>query len=111
MEIKNFYMSKYPLDDLGEEINDNATFIGLLDKIHKGEDIYSYLEVGDSIIRERLFQELSDLLGESYDYVYNLWLDREDNQAVLNAEDPNYPTDDQVKSWNKIQYRKKSDIN
>jgi hypothetical protein len=74
MKVKNYYMNKYPSDNLGEEINSKATFIGLLDRLHKGKDVYNYLEVGDSIIRERLFQELSDLLGESYDYVYNLWL-------------------------------------
>jgi len=74
MNIKNYYTNKYPSDDLGAEINSKATFIGLLDRLHKRKDIYNYLEVGDSVIRERLFQELSDLVGEDYSYIYNIWL-------------------------------------
>tara|TARA_R100000231_G_scaffold26276_3_gene23807 strand:- start:7586 stop:7828 length:243 start_codon:yes stop_codon:yes gene_type:complete len=73
MKLKNFYIKKYPSDDLGGEINSKATFIGLLDRLHKRKDIYNYLEVRDSVIRERLFQELSDLVEEDYSYIYNIW--------------------------------------
>jgi len=73
MKLKNFYIKKYPSDDLGGEINSKATFIGLLDRLHKRKDIYNYLEVRDNVIRERLFQKLSDLLGEDYSYIYNIW--------------------------------------
>jgi hypothetical protein len=74
MNIKQFYLESYPTDDLGIEINENANFVGLLNELHIGGDVYEYIGVGDSIIRERLFENLAESLGTSYDYVYNLWL-------------------------------------
>jgi hypothetical protein len=74
MEIKQFYLNNYPTDELGVELNENANFTGLLNELFTGNDIYGYIGVGDSIIRERLFEKLSEILNCSYDYVYNLWL-------------------------------------
>ena len=73
-EIKEFYLDEYPTDELGLEINEKATFVGLLNTLHEGGDVYDYIEVGDSIVRERLFEELAKQLNESYDYVYDLWM-------------------------------------
>ena len=75
MKIKQFYLNNYPTDELGVELNENANFTGLLNELFTGNDIYGYIGVGDSIIRERLFSKLSEILNCSYDYVYNLWLD------------------------------------
>jgi hypothetical protein len=47
---------------------------GLLNKLIVGEDVYRYIGVTDSVIRERLFEKLADTLNVKYDYVYNLWL-------------------------------------
>ena len=74
MLIKEFYLNNYPTDELGVELNENANFTGLLNELFTGNDIYGYIGVGDSIIRERLFSKLSEILNCSYDYVYNLWL-------------------------------------
>ena len=74
MTIKEFYLNKYPYDKVGEELNKNATFIGLLNCLYEGNDVYEYIGVGDSVIRERLFGNLADLLDKPYEYVYDLWL-------------------------------------
>ena len=74
MKIKQFYLNNYPTDELGVELNEKANFTGLLNELFTGNDIYGYIGVGDSIIRERLFSKLSEILNCSYDYVYNLWL-------------------------------------
>jgi hypothetical protein len=74
MNIKEFYMNEYPTDELGVELNENATFVGLLNTLHEGGDVYDYIEVGDSLVRERLFEELAKQLNTSYDYVYDLWM-------------------------------------
>ena len=74
MTIKQFYLENYPTDELGVELKDDATFTGLLNELFTKNDIYGYIGVGDSIIRERLFMELSEILKCSYDYVYDLWL-------------------------------------
>jgi hypothetical protein len=74
MTIREFYVSKYPTDELGQGINPTATFAGLLNQLIVSGDVYAYLYVYDSIIRERLFERLAEELEVSYDYVYNLWV-------------------------------------
>ena len=72
--IKEYYVKNFPSDDLGLELNETATFMGLLQQLINGGDVYEYIGVADSVIRERLFEKLASLLDTSYDYVYNLWL-------------------------------------
>ena len=74
MNIKQFYIENYPTDELGIELKDDTNFTGLLNELFTNNDIYGYIGVGDSIIRERLFEKLSEILNCSYDYVYDLWL-------------------------------------
>ena len=71
--VRDFYLKKYPTDDLGEEISDNITFYDLFDALKNGKDIYRIIGVHDSVIRERVFKELSNISGYSYDYIYSLW--------------------------------------
>jgi len=74
MNIKQFYLENYPTDELGIELKDDTNFTGLLNELFTNNDVYGYIGVGDSIIRERLFEKLSEILKCSYDYVYDLWL-------------------------------------
>jgi hypothetical protein len=74
MNLREFYLAKYPSDDMGAGINPTATFAGLLNQLIVGGDVYAYLYVYDSIIRERLFERLAEELNVKYEYVYNLWL-------------------------------------
>lgn len=71
--IKDWYVKAYPTDDLGERLN--GTFKGALQTLLRGDDIYDYICVGDSLIRERLFSQLSKMLDVDYDEIYNLWLE------------------------------------
>ena len=74
MTIKDFYLNNYPTDELGVELNEKATFAGLVTILFGDMDVYDYIGVGDSLIRERLFEKLSNILNTSYDYIWNLWL-------------------------------------
>ena len=74
MTIREFYLERYPTDDLGLELNETPTFAGLLNQLIVGGDVYRYIGVADSVIRERLFERLAEELNVKYDYVYNLWL-------------------------------------
>jgi hypothetical protein len=74
MNIKQFYLENYPTDELGVEINEKANFVGLLNTLYEGNCPYDYIDVSDSIIRERCFEELAKQLNKPYDFVYNLWL-------------------------------------
>ena len=74
MNIREFYLEMYPTDDLGVEINENATFDGLFQVLDTYGDVYEYIGVGDSLIRERLFERLSEIMGVTYDEVYSQWM-------------------------------------
>jgi len=74
MDIKKFYLKTYPTDELGLELNERASFTGLLKHLYEGNNVYAYFGVSDSLVRERLFEELSNQLQISYDYVYDLWM-------------------------------------
>ena len=72
--IKWWYIANYPTDDLGKSLDRDATFEGLFFTLANGEDVYRYIGVGDSVIRERLFEKLADITGFDYDYIYDLWM-------------------------------------
>jgi len=74
MNIREFYVKNYPSDDLGSGIYAEATFDGLGKTLINCHDVYEYLNVYDSIVRERLFEKLSLILNCEYEVVYNQWL-------------------------------------
>ena len=76
INLRKWYMETYPTDDLGECLNATATFNGLLDTLNAHEDVYDYIGEGDSVIRERMFSKLSELLKCDYDVIYYKWLGR-----------------------------------
>ena len=72
--MREYYLQNFPTDELGIEINENATFEGLFRVLDNYEDVYEYIGVGDSVIRERVFSRLSEIMGVTYDEVYSQWL-------------------------------------
>jgi hypothetical protein len=74
MNIREFYVKNYPSDDMGNGINPEATFDGLWKILNTYGDVYEYLYVYDSIIRERLFEKLAANKGCEYDVIYQQWL-------------------------------------
>ena len=74
MNIKKWYTAAYPSDDMACELYDHTDFLGLYHALINSNDIYDFLGASDSLIRERVFLRLSELLKVEYDYVYNLWL-------------------------------------
>lgn len=74
MNIKEFYLNEYPTDELGLELNEKATFDGLLNTLLYERDVYEYIGVGDSLVRERLFEQAAKRLNKPYEYVYQFWL-------------------------------------
>ena len=72
--IREYYLEAFPTDDLGNEINPDATFDGLHKVLDNYEDVYEYIGVCDSLVRERVFDKLADVLGVEYDVIYSQWL-------------------------------------
>ena len=73
-KVQDWYIKAFPDDELGEEINPDISFKDVLDGMNKGEDVYDILAVGDSLVRERVFDQLSDIYNIDYDVIYNKWL-------------------------------------
>ena len=76
--LKDWYHEHYEDDPIWEDMDDDATFIGLFHALDRHEDVYDYVGGdADSVVRERLFHQLADMLGCDYDVVYYQWLDVE----------------------------------
>lgn len=73
VKLRNWYIENFPTDDLGNEINPDATFQDLLDALEFWWDVYEIIGVGDSVIRERLFAGLAEIMGMNYEHIYEKW--------------------------------------
>lgn len=74
--VKEFYAKAYTADTMVDDMNDNITFQQVLNELIKGNggNIYEIIGVGDSLIRERVFLRLSEIMNLEYEYIYELWL-------------------------------------
>ena len=73
--LRDFYQEAYPTDkEMHNQINPGATFQNLFECLQVGYDVYAFLGVGDSLVRERMFDALATLMGCSYDHIYYQWL-------------------------------------
>ena len=75
--IREYYLNNYPKDELGYEIKKDITFLGLRNILYGNLDVYEYIGVLDSLIRERLFEKLANDVGQDYKFIYNLWLSKQ----------------------------------
>lgn len=77
-KIKDWYIKTYPTDPLGKELKDTTTFQDLFEVLDNYQDVYGALfknRMGaDSIVRERVFKELANIMDVDYGYVYDQWL-------------------------------------
>lgn len=69
--VKNWYIENYPSDELGQEINPAAT----LEEIYCEPWRVYDLTIGDSLIRERVFDELAKRHNIEYGLIYTAWVD------------------------------------
>lgn len=79
-KIKDWYIKEYPDDiEMGEEMNDNVTFQDLFEALDNYQDVYEVLGgESDSIVRERCFSKLAELMDVDYNYIYEQWLKSSD---------------------------------
>lgn len=73
-KIQDWYMQEYPSDTMGKDIKSEVTFYDVFYALDHHHDVYETIGVGDSMIRERVFQKLCDIMGVEYDYIYSQWL-------------------------------------
>lgn len=75
--VKDWYKKTFPDDDLGDRIDENVSF----EDINKNPGaIYDLLGVGDSLVRERVFQEISGRENKDYNDIYQRWMNKEKSE-------------------------------
>ena len=68
-------MLAFPDDELVTGINPRLTFVDAIAAVPTGDGFYTALgETADSLLRERIFEELCNRYGYTYDEVYDSWL-------------------------------------
>lgn len=72
--VRDWYVRAFSNDELGDHIVPSLTFDDALRAVSLGSGFYDALGVGDSVVRGRVFQELADRNGVSYDDIYDAWL-------------------------------------
>lgn len=72
MTIKEWYTKEYPTDELGPLLNHLTTFEELYEELPA---TYELMGVPDSLVRERVFNKLTEVMQVSYEEIYNKWLD------------------------------------
>ena len=73
-KLKEWYTTNYPSDELGAGINPDSTFQNLFDALDQYRDVYEVIGVGDSLVRERLFESLAEITGYDYQIIYEQWM-------------------------------------
>ena len=72
--VKEWYSKTFPHDELAQELDENVTFKNVFEALDDYEDVYKTLGVDDSLVRERVFMKLSDIMEVDYNYIYDQWL-------------------------------------
>lgn len=72
--IRDWYTQAFPDDELGYIIDPDATFAGAVKFMAYGGEVYEYLGVVDSLVRENVFSKIAAITGIEYEDVYDLWL-------------------------------------
>ncbi|RHJ03099.1 hypothetical protein DW144_09715, partial [Bifidobacterium adolescentis] len=74
--IRDWYSHEFPDDPEGGRIDPRTTFREAVESFPMGDghDFYAVTGVVDSIVRERVFEELSKRLDCGYGTVYDAWL-------------------------------------
>lgn len=74
--IRDWYVHEFPDYPEGEHIDSQVTFATAIESFPKGggHDFYEATGVTDSIVRERVFEELSKRLDCEYSDIYDAWL-------------------------------------
>lgn len=83
--IREFYTTSYPDDELGKVISKEATFEGLFETLDNYGNVYDYLNVYDSLVREHIFDKLSLIMDVDYDVIYQKWLSASNTTEKFNT--------------------------
>ena len=86
MNIGKWYGEKFPTDDSAKSINPNATFQMLYDALTT-DNVYCVIGVADSVVRERCFEKLAEIMKVDYSVIHNKWVNQEQAKEQITDND------------------------
>lgn len=88
--VRDWYMQEFPTDELGAAISPDITFEDVWKNLYagRGVDVYDVLGVGDSIVRERVFNGICERVGCDYGLVYDKWLNSDKQNEFWRVNHP-----------------------
>lgn len=89
--VRKWYMEAYPNDEYGSELTPGVTFEqAYFSLMYGGGDrFYNRLNVADTLIRERIFEKMTEIFHRDYDHFYDLMLNPI-KQVVDDDDDDDY---------------------
>lgn len=73
--VREWYALAFPSDELAVGISPSLTFDDAIAAVPTGDGFYTALgDTADSLLRERIFEELCNRYGYTYDEIYDSWL-------------------------------------
>ena len=91
--VKEWYLNSFDVDNLGSEISENVTFGDVMRCLEEHNDFYECIGVGDSVIRERVFEKLAEIydavevsISSDFDLYYKLYGWDCDSIVIMNPD-------------------------
>lgn len=75
-DISAWYAAEFSDDEMKDEIYTGISFQQLNDML-SSNDLYSIIGVDDTVVRERCFSKLAELMQVDYSVIYDMWLNAE----------------------------------
>ena len=105
--VGSWYVFTFPTDEHGIDIKPQITFGQLNEMIEKGSDMYAEMGTADSVIRERCFEKLAEIMNVEYSVIYDKWLAGNEQKT----QEPKKETPEKTPKAKKPSIRKQLDEN
>ena len=105
--VGSWYVFTFPTDEHGIDIKPQITFGQLNEMIEKGSDMYAEMGTADSVIRERCFEKLAEIMNVEYSVIYDKWLAGNEQKE----QEPKKETPEKTPKSKKPSIRKQLDEN
>lgn len=86
-DISAWYAAEFSDDEMKDEIYTGVSFQRLYDML-SSNDLYSIIGIDDTVVRERCFSKLAELMQVDYSVIYEKWLDAEIPDMLNPAKQP-----------------------
>lgn len=106
INLKELYMQEFPEEEaFFDDLNEKTTLYDVVVALNDGVDVYEVIfkdDHGDSVVRENVFNLISEALNIDYEDVYQCWINPEEHPIKLNEELKTEAEEDKIEEPDKI---------